>query len=62
MTVIGLIPITVVNDDQIAIAASPAGIGNGAAVGGVDGRAVAVVDVDGLVIGACAADTCIEAS
>ena len=37
--------------DQVAVAAHPPGVGDGAAVGGVDRRAVAVGNVDALVVG-----------
>ena len=57
MAVVGDIPVAVVDLHQIAVAAHPAGVDHRTAVGGVDRRAVAVGDVDGLVVGAGAADT-----
>lgn len=52
MPVVRLIPVAVVDDDQIAVPAHPAGVRHRAAVGGIDGRAVAVADVDAAVVGA----------
>ena len=52
MTVVGLIAVAVVDDDEVSVAAHPAGVRHRAAVGGVDGRAVAVADIDAAVVGA----------
>ena len=57
VAVVGDVAVAVVDLHQIAIAAHPAGVDHRAAVGGIDRRTVAVGDVNGLVVGAGAADT-----
>ena len=51
VAVVGHIAVAVVDLHQVAIAAHPAGVGNGAAVGRVDRRALGRGDVDALVVG-----------
>ena len=51
VAVVSLIAVSVVDDDEIAVAAHPAGIGHGAAVGGFDGLPAGTGDVDALVVG-----------
>jgi len=48
--VVRLVPVAVVDDNKVSVAAHPAGVRHRAAVGGVDGRAVPVGDVDALVV------------
>ncbi len=51
MAVPGHVAVSVVDLDQIAVSAHPSGVGDGAAVRGVDGRPSRDGDVDALVVG-----------